>query len=266
MSGFSSSLARGFLCLLLPAVMLCLGGCASAPYTGRSQFIIMDESEEMQLGLEASRQILAGEKTETGTARSLRVERIGRKIAQQAERPNFDWQFHTIVADEMNAFCLPGGRVFVYTGFLELVGDNDAELAAIMGHEIAHALARHGAERYSQESVTGLGLSAAALATNIYSGSGYAGMAVQMGGTLAAKLGFLLPYSRLHESEADHIGVILAAKAGYDPRGAVSLWGKMAELDAGKGVPFFLSTHPLSRERQEDLLKIMPEALRYYNP
>lgn len=252
---------------LAPALfVLLLCACASAPYTGRGQFMLLSEKEEMQMGLEASRQVLAEEKRESGTPRARRVEKIGRDIAAVAEKPDFDWQFHTIVSDEVNAFCLPGGRVFVYTGILNLVGNNNAELAAIMGHEIAHALARHGAERVSQGSLTSLAVTATAVGVGIGTGSGDAASLAQLGGSAAAQLGFLLPYSRLHESEADHIGIILAAKAGYDPHGAISLWEKMASLNQGKEPLAILSTHPLNSERQDNLRKLMPEALKYYKP
>ena len=248
------------------AILFVLFGCSTAPYTGRSQFIIMSESSEMKLGLEASQEILAEARRETDTPRARRVATIGQDIAAVAERQNFDWQFHTIVANDINAFCLPGGRVFVYTGILEMIGDNDAELAAIMGHEIAHALARHGAERSSQTAATSLVTATAGAVVSVYTNSSAAGELAQSGGTMLGQLGFLLPYSRLQESEADRIGVILAAKAGYDPQGAISLWEKMAAQNEGKEPLRILSTHPLNRERQAALRKIMPEALGYYHP
>lgn len=248
-------------CLLLIA-----SACASAPYTGRSQFIIMSESEEMRSGLEYSQQIIAEEKIEEGTERARRVERIGRGIAAAADKPEYDWLFKVIVSKEVNAFCLPGGKVFFYTGILDLVGDNDDEIAAIMGHEVAHALARHGAERSSQSGLANLGVAVGAAAVSVATDSGALAEAAMTGGSVAAQLGLLLPYSRLHESEADHIGVILAAKAGYDPRAAITLWEKMAELNKGKEPLGILSTHPLNKQRIADLEKVMPEALKYYNP
>lgn len=250
------------------AIIVCFlaVACTNAPYTGRSQFIVMSESEEMQLGLEYSQKILAEEPIERGTARAKRVETIGKNIAAVAEKPDYDWQFHVIVSKEVNAFCLPGGRVFVYTGILELVGNNDDELAAIMGHEIAHALARHGAERSSQSSVANLGLAAASVAVGVVTDSNTAAGATMAGGAVVAQLGLLLPYSRLHESEADHIGVILAAKAGYDPRAAITLWEKMAALNDGKEPLGILSTHPLSSQRIANLKKLMPEVMQYYKP
>ena len=262
-----AKLQRAFSRLALFAC-LCLiaAACASAPYTGRSQLILMSESEEMRQGFEYSQQILAEEKVEKGTPRARRVEKIGRDIAAVADKPNYDWLFKVIVSKDVNAFCLPGGKVFVYTGILELVGNNDDELAAIIGHEVAHALARHGAERSSQSGLTTLGIAAASVAVGVATDSSEAAGITLAGGSVAARLGLLLPYSRLHESEADHIGVILAAKAGYDPRAAISLWQKMAALNNGKEPIGLLSTHPLNRERIANLEKLMPEVMKYYHP
>lgn len=244
--------------------LLLLSSCATTPYTGRNQLITMSESEEHAAGLQAAQSILSEAKLETNTARANRVLTIGKRIAAVAERPDFEWEFHTIDENVLNAFCLPGGKVFVYTGMINLLGDDNNQLAAVIGHEIAHAIARHGAERSSQTTLTNLGLAAgsAVLAgTTKNSDAASLGMA---GGSALMQLGVLLPYSRLHESEADHIGVILAAKAGYDPRAAVTLWQKMEEATGASSTPQFLSTHPVNTTRIKDLQKIMPEALRYY--
>ncbi|MDL2314570.1 M48 family metallopeptidase [Desulfovibrio sp. OttesenSCG-928-C14] len=257
--------APGFVPLFaLLFLLLLAAGCSTAPYTGRSQFIMMDSSTEMQLGAQASQEVLQTENVETGTERARRVERIGKRIAAVAERPNFKWEFHTIRKNELNAFCLPGGRVFVYTGLIEMIGSSDDELAAVMGHEIAHAIARHGAERSSQTSLASLGLNVASAAASIYTNSPDVGDAVMSGGGALAQLGILLPYSRKHETEADHIGVILAAKAGYDPRAAIPLWEKMGRASQGKEPPALLSTHPLNAQRIKDLQGFIPEALKYY--
>lgn len=248
-------------CLALAAL-----SCASAPYTGRNQLILMSESEEVRQGLEYSQKIMSEEKVEEGTARARRVERIGRDIAAAADKPDYDWLFKVIVADDVNAFCLPGGKVFVYTGILGVVGDNDDELAAIIGHEVAHALARHGAERSSHSGLATLGVTAASAVIGVATDSDAAAGAVLAGGSVAAQLGLLLPYSRLQESESDHIGVILAAKAGYDPRAAITLWQKMAALSKGKETLGILSTHPVNSQRIADLQKLMPEVMKYYKP
>lgn len=252
--------------LLLTALLACvlLAGCAKAPYTGRSQLIMMSASEEMNLGAQAAQQVLQEEKAETGTARSARVERIGKRIAAVADRPEFSWEFHTIPSDTLNAFCLPGGKVFVYTALIDLTRGNDDELAAVMGHEIAHAVARHGAERMSQSQLAGLGQVVTQMAVTVATGSQALGDVSGSGLNILTQLGFLLPYSRTHETEADKIGIILAAKAGYDPRAAISFWKKMAAANTGREPAAILSTHPLNEQRIADLEKDMPEALTYY--
>ena len=250
--------------LLLVLACFIFAGCAKAPYTGRSQLIMMSADEEVALGAQASQKILSEEKTETGTQRSARVERIGKRIAAVAERPEFKWEFHTIPSDILNAFCLPGGKVFVYTALIDLTKGDDNELAAVMGHEIAHAVARHGAERASQNQMAGLGQVVTQAAVTIATGSSAMGEVSGSGYGALAQLGFLLPYSRTHETEADKIGIILAAKAGYDPRAAVTFWEKMAAANKGKEPAAILSTHPLNAQRIADLEKEMPEALKLY--
>lgn len=254
--------------LFAVALFVCIlaSGCAKAPFTGRSQFITMSEKEEIQLGATASKEILQKAKEEKGTLRAARVGRIGRRIASVAERPEFQWEFHTIASNELNAFCLPGGKVFVYTALIDLTGSNDGELAAVIGHEIAHAVARHGAERMSQTQIAGIGQFVTQTAVVLATGSSAAGDAAQTGYGALAQLGVLLPYSRKQETEADTIGIILAAKAGYDPRAAIGFWGKMAKAGKGSEPPAILSTHPLTAQRTKDLEAAMPNALQYYKP
>ncbi len=253
--------------MLLPALAaLLLSACATAPYTGRSQYITMSEEQEMRLGAQASQEVLKKEPEERGTERSARVIRVGQRIAAVADKPEFEWEFHTIPSKDLNAFCLPGGKVFVYTALLDLTGGNDAELAAVVGHEVAHAVARHGAERASQNQLAGIGQAVTGVAVAVATGSSAAGQAAQSGYGALAQMGFLLPYSRTHETEADHIGIILAAKAGYDPRAALTFWKKMAASNKGKEPPAILSTHPLNQRRIDDLTEEMPEALKYYKP
>lgn len=258
------SLFRHVLLLGLIALFPVLSGCATVPYTGRSQLVFMNESEELSLGAQAAKQVLEKEPEEKGTARAARVERVGKRIAAVADRPQFQWEFHTIPSKTLNAFCLPGGKVFVYTALLDLTNGNDNELAAVMGHEIAHAVARHGAERVSQNQVAAFGQIAAQVGVAAATGSAQAGESVSQGYGLITQLGFLLPYSRKHETEADTIGIILAAKAGYDPRAAITFWEKMAAANTGGEPPALLSTHPLNAQRIRDLEAAMPKALQYY--
>jgi len=252
---------------LLLFCCLTLSACATAPYTGRSQFITMSKEMEFRLGLEATKEILSSAPVEKGTARAARVERVGARIARAADRPDFQWAFYTINKPEINAFCLPGGKVFVYAKLLELTGVNDAELAAVIGHEIAHVIARHAAERMSQAQASSFGGALLGLGVSVATGSSAAAQTVQSGYSALTQLGILLPFSRSQETEADYIGIILAAKAGYDPRAAITFWEKMIkESEGGKRPLAFLSTHPLSETRIADLRRMMPEALKYYTP
>jgi Zn-dependent protease with chaperone function len=171
------------------------------------------------------------------------------------DAPGWKWEVNVITSPEVNAWCMPGGKIAFYTGILEKLQLTDDEVAAIMGHEIAHALREHGRERASQQMATAVGASVVGAALGIgQSGTDLVGMVGQVT--------FLLPYSRLHETEADRIGVELAARGGYDPRAAIALWQKMAKLSGGGGPPALLSTHPSNEERIKDLgvfaQKVMP--------
>jgi predicted Zn-dependent protease len=181
------------------------------------------------------------------------VERVraiaSRLIAQtgsfRADATGWRWEVNVITSSQLNAFCMPGGKIAVYTGLIEKLKLSDAELAAVMGHEIAHALREHGRERVSQQMATNAAVAIGAAVLGV----GDAGASL---GNLIAQVTFTLPNSRTHEIEADRIGVELAARAGYDPRGAVTVWQKMAKAD-GSGTPQFLSTHPSPENRIKDL-------------
>ncbi|MDL2313891.1 M48 family metallopeptidase [Desulfovibrio sp. OttesenSCG-928-C14] len=227
--------------------------------------MLLDANEEMALSVQAQSELSKTEKFETGTARSRRVVTIGQRIAAVAGRDDFEWEFYTVVKDDLNAFCLPGGKIYFNTGMLDFLGQDDALVAAVMGHEVPHAIARHGAEGTSQRLLVTMGIAAAGIATAIAAEKEETALAVIAGGAALAQLGFLLPYSRLHESESDHIGTILMAKAGYDPRKAILLWEKMTQAQEGTDrIPGFLSTHPVNEDRIANLQQIMPEAMEYY--
>ena len=230
-----------------------LAGCQAAPITGRNQLIVLPESQDAQLGLEAYQQILSESEISNDPVLNRRVQEVGRRIAAVSPHPEWDWQFTVIENDEPNAFALPGGKVGVNTGLFQ-VAKNDAQLAAVLGHEVGHAIARHGAERMSQGLLEQAGLAVLGATTN----AAYAQLAAQ-----AATLAVILPYSRTQESEADHIGLILMAKAGYDPREAVQLW-KNFETLGGARQPEFLSTHPAPGNRIQNLEREMPDALAIY--
>lgn len=241
---------------LLLALMI--AGCAKAPVTGRSQFIIISTEQETALGLSESEKLKQSAKLSTDRAQVARIRSIGEKIAAVSGRDDFAWEFNVIVSDEVNAFCLPGGKVFFYTGILKLT-ENDDQIATVMGHEIAHALARHGAERISMQTASDLGAQILAVALEIP--AQYQGLYQQAYG-IGSQVGVMLPYSRQHEHEADQIGVYLMWKAGYDPYQAVAFWKKMKTASEGKSPPEFLSTHPSDQSRIDDIsafIKTLPE-------
>ncbi len=232
--------------LLVISVLLLIVGCAKAPLTGRTQFIMVSPQQEMQLGLSASQKILSKAKLSTDRRLNERVRRIGQRIAKVTGQTTYQWEFHVIDEDVLNAFCLPGGKVFFYTGILKLM-QNDDQIAAVMGHEIAHAIARHGAERMSMQQASNFGAQVLAMALKIP--PKYQGLYAQAYG-LTSQVGLMLPFSRQHEHEADQIGVYLMYKAGYNVHEAVTFWKRMKKASAGaKKPPEFLSTHPSSEAR-----------------
>ena len=247
------------------AILLSLG-CQTVQYTGRSQMLLVSQSEEKKMGDEAYKEILKKAKLSTDREKVALIRKVGRRLSKVADRPDFAWEFNLIEDDkQINAFCLPGGKVAFYTGILP-VADGEEGVAVVMSHEIAHALARHGAERMSQGQVLSAGgqalgalLGGKSAATQRLSAEGYAA---------AATLGVLLPYGRGQESEADHIGLILMAKAGYDPAQAVLFWKRMEKATEGKApsgpLAKFMSTHPSSKKRQEEIQAALPEVVAKY--
>lgn len=249
--------------LLLGALALWALGCAEAPVTGRKRLILISESQEMALGLQAYQKILNEEKLSKDPSLEERVKRVGRRIATVVDREDFQWEFVIIDNDEMvNAFCLPGGKVAVYTGLFRFI-DSDGVLAAVIGHEVAHAVARHGAERVSHMLLSQLGPEGLEAAVANKSPEAVRATIIAYGAGVA--VGELLPFSRQEELEADHIGLIYMAKAGYDPMEAVRLWERMASAETVAPLEF-LSTHPTDQWRINHLKEILPQALIYYHP
>ena len=252
-----------------------LAACESAPVTGRSQMMLVSESEERQLGVQAYRQVLASEPRSHDVELNALVEKVGRRIAHAAEHPptdlwkapHYNWEFRTISKNEPNAFCLPGGKVAVYSGILP-ISRNEAGLAAVIGHEVAHALARHSAERLSDQRVASAAVLLTGVGLAVAGGKQTASFAPATMAALGAgaTVGFLLPMSRAQESEADHIGLILMALAGYDPHEAIHLWERMRAHSGGRKAPEWLSTHPADDSRLADIKRWMPEAMKYYHP
>lgn len=235
----------------------------TVPLTGRKQLRTMKPAAEMQLGLQSYNQILADSRVVTSGPVVDAVKEIGRRIARAAapEDPGFEWAFNVIDSDQANAFALPGGYTAVYTGLIP-IAENEDGLAVIMGHEVAHALAHHGAERMAQQNmqrIVGAGVSLGAGGMDM--GAQRAVMGV-FGGI--SQYGYALPFSRKHESEADYIGLVLVARACYDPREAPKLWERMGAA-GGASPPEFQSTHPAPETRVNDFERWMPEAIEIYN-
>ncbi|MBH0187115.1 MAG: M48 family metallopeptidase [Nitrospira sp.] len=250
-----------------------LVGCETNPYTGRSQLLMSSVGEEMQLGTQAYNQVKNDPKMRPSQdPREIEpVKRVAARIVEAAKRSKyaqmaqqFQWEVTVIKDDKTaNAFALPGGKMAVYTGIFP-VAKTEAGLAAVMGHEVVHALARHGAERMSQGQATNVGLQVIGAVIGIGGKSPALGQATMAALGVGAQVGVLLPFSRKHESEADYVGILLAADAGYDPRESVGLWERMAQLSSGEGPGEFLSTHPSHDTRIEQLKEWMPEAMAIY--
>jgi len=225
--------------------------------------MLISAGEENQLGAQAFQQVLSKEKVLRDPVLQGVVDRIGWRIANAAKRPDFQWQFVVVDNPKMaNAFAIPGGKVAVYTGMFP-VAKTEGGLAAVMAHEVAHVLARHGGERLSQGLLAQMG--AAAVQVGMAGRDPGVVQGVMAAYGLGANVGVLLPYGRLQESEADRIGLVLMAQAGYDPREAVGLWQRMAQQDR-QAPPEFLSTHPNPATRIQERQRSMPNALTYYQP
>ncbi len=243
------------------AALLVLAGCYTVPETGRRSLMIVSPNEELQMGVSAFADIRAKEKVSTDVEANARVRRIGQRIADAVGNalPGAQWEF--VVFDDaktVNAFALPGGKVGVYTGLLALASSDD-EVATVIGHEIAHVTARHGAERMSQSVVAGLVGAGVEVATK---DTEYQNIARTLYG--AGATGVTLAFSRGNETEADYIGIRYAAKAGYDPREAITFWRKMAAAKDGKQPWKWISTHPPDAERIAALQRAMPEVMPLY--
>ena len=264
------SFSRGVLLVIVGFGLTAVSGCETNPYTGRSQLLITSVPQEMQMGAQAYSQVKTDPKLrQSQDPREIEpVKRVAARIIEAAKRSKyaemaqqFQWEVIVIKDDKtMNAFALPGGKIAVYTGIFP-VARTEAGLAAVMGHEVVHALARHGAERMSQGQLTNAALQVVGAAAGAAGGGGMMSQAAMAALGAGAQVGVLLPFSRKHESEADYIGILLAADAGYDPRESISLWERMAQLSGGGGPSEFMSTHPSNETRIDQLKQWMPEAM-----
>lgn len=245
--------------------LLCAGlsACTTAPVTGRRQLSLVSSEQEMQLGLTSFEELKKETPISKDPAANALVQKVGTRIASAAGKdlPDAKWEFVVFESKEANAFCLPGGKIGVYTGILPITKD-EAGLATVLGHEVAHAAAHHGAARMSRQMV----VEGAQQLLN--SGLANSDPKIQSLATLAygvgSQVGVMLPFSREDESQADHIGLVYMARAGYDPRAALDFWGRFAAATPAPSGPAFLSTHPVTPVRIEDLKKEMGEALAEY--
>ena len=267
------SFSRGVLLVVAGLGVAVVSGCETNPYTGRSQLLMTSVSEEIQLGARAYSQVKNDPKLrQSQDPREIEpVKRVAARIVEAAKRSKyaemanqFQWEVTVIKDDKtMNAFALPGGKIAVYTGIFP-VAKTEAGLAAVLGHEVTHALARHGAERMSQGQLTNVTLQVLGTAAGTAGGNAKLGQAAMAALGAGVQVGVLLPFSRKHESEADYVGILLAADAGYDPREAIALWERMGQMSGGGAPSEFMSTHPSHETRITQLKKWMPEAMAIY--
>jgi predicted Zn-dependent protease len=254
-------------------LMVLCSACATVPLTGRKQLSLVNESEVMALSLTQYDQFMKSNKISSNVKETTRIRNIGNNLASAVVRyfkeknlssylDGYKWEFNLIEDKSVNAWCMPGGKVVVYTGILPMA-KTDAQLATVMSHEIAHAVARHGSERMSEQLVTqGAGaVLAVALSEKPKETQQLALAAFGIG----SQLGYMLPFSRTHEYEADEMGLYFMAMAGYDPSQSVDFWKSMAQNNTNK-MPEFLSTHPLDSNRIAKISEKLPEAMKYYHP
>jgi metalloendopeptidase OMA1, mitochondrial len=247
----------------LAITLVVLVGCTTAPETGRRQVLLIDTAQEAEMGLKTFQKI----KRETPVSRDRKayaqLQSVGRRIANVVSMPNAEWEFVLFEADEPNAFALPGGKIGVNTGILPIT-KTDGGLATVIAHEIAHVTARHGAERLSQDLLVQMGGTALSAALGAQA-PGTRELAMQAYG-VGTQVGVMLPYSRTQEYEADRIGLLYMARAGFDPTEAVGFWQRFQAYNRGRGAktPEFLSTHPLDDARIGQIQRFLPQAMAEY--
>ncbi|MCW8849579.1 MAG: M48 family metallopeptidase [Melioribacteraceae bacterium] len=264
---------KNIILILFLAFSVFTNSCSTVPVTGRNQLSIIPASQLMSMSFQQYDEFLKENKVSNDAKQTATIKNVGMKIQKAVEQymannnlsshlNGYAWEYNLVDNEQVNAWCMPGGKVVFYTGILPICKD-EAGIATVMGHEIAHAIAEHGGERMSQGLIVqlgGMGLQAAL--------ENEPALTQQLAMTafgIGSQLGVMLPFSRLHESEADHMGLIFMAMAGYNPNSAVEFWQRMAAQSSG-APPEFLSTHPANQTRINDLKKLIPEAMQYYKP
>lgn len=258
--------------IVLCGLFSLLSSCSEVEITGRKQFNIVPDSTMNSMSFQSYGEFLSSHKLSTNASQTNMVKRVGSRIQNAVEQycktnnitdrlEGYKWEFNLVEDPNVNAWCMPGGKVVVYTGILP-IAQGEAGLAVVMGHEIAHAFAKHGAERMSQGLLVELG--GVALSTALKDKPEQTKNLFMQSYGIGAQVGVLLPYSRVHESEADHLGLIFMAMAGYNPQEAISFWQRMAAQKTGAKPPEFLSTHPADETRIQNLKELLPEAMAYY--
>lgn len=262
------------LSLIILVILFFTSACATVPLTGRTQFSIIPDQTMLSMSFQQYAQFLEENPLSTDPAQTQMVKKVGHRIAGAVEQylaennmaheiRNYEWEFNLIEDDQINAWAMPGGKVAVYTGILPVTRD-EAGLAVVMGHEIAHVVARHGNERMSHALIVQMGGMGLAAALSSYPERTQQLWMAAIGA--GAQIGILLPYSRLQEREADELGLIFMAMAGYDPHHAIGFWRRMTQEKAGPAPPEFLSTHPSDTARIQNIKDMIPEAMTYYRP
>ncbi|MBT3514767.1 MAG: M48 family metallopeptidase [Nitrospina sp.] len=240
--------------------LVTIAACVTTPISNKSAFIMIPIQQEISLGKQAYNQILQEEEDSSDRETTNLVKQIGLRISKVSAMPNLNWEFHLIESEQQNAFALPGGKVAVYTGLLP-VAMNEAGLATVMSHEIAHVIARHGAQRMSRQ----LLLTAGLMATSISLKNTRQKKMIMAALGVGIVYGLSLPFSRSNEAEADQIGLTYMARAGYDPNEAVRFWKRFADVKGGKKAPEFLSTHPADQTRIALINRYLTRARIDYN-
>ena len=265
-----NNIMKKLLAILTAAILV--NSCSIVPVTGRHQLNMIPDSTMLSMSYQQYDEFLKSNKKSTNSQQTKSVKKVGKRIQKAVEKfladngmadriSGYNWEFNLVDSPEQNAWCMPGGKVVIYSGILPLT-ESETGLAVVMGHEIAHAIAEHGNERMSQQMLVQMG--GTALSTAMQNKPAETQKMWQQVYGLGTQYGAVLPYSRLQESEADKLGLIFMSIAGYDPREAIPFWQRMSDHKKGEAPPEFMSTHPADATRINKIKKDLSEALEYY--